>query len=99
MKVRSEIIFHLLIICASFYNPAHNSSGVLWFHVGCPCVCLSVRISFPDDNSSKGQWIFTKLGMCFDIVKVWFGIANGQISSDFDGVICPRHAHIYVSGQ
>ena len=32
--------------------------------------------------------------MCIDIVEIWFGIANGQISSIFDGVICPRHAHI-----
>ena len=34
-------------------------------------VCLfvrqSVRISFPDDNLNKHQWIFTKLGMCVDI--------------------------------
>ena len=35
--------------------------------------------SFPDDNLSKHQWIFTKLGMCIDIVEIWFGIANGQI--------------------
>ena len=54
--------------------------------------------SFPDDNLSKHQWIFTKLGMCFDIVEIWFGIANGQISSIFVRVICPRHAHIFVSG-
>ena len=39
---------------------------------------------FPDDNLSKYQWIFTKLGMCTDIVKVWFGIANGQSTSFFD---------------
>ena len=54
--------------------------------------------SFPDDYLSKHQWIFTKLGMCIDIVKIWFGIANGHISSIFDGVFCPRHAHIFVSG-
>ena len=53
--------------------------------------------SFPDGNLSKHQWIFTKLGMCIDIVEICFGIANGQISSIFDGVICPRHAHIFVS--
>ena len=47
----------------------------------------SVRFSFPDDNLSKRQWIFTKLGMCIDIVEVWFGIANGQISSMFDGYL------------
>ena len=64
----------------------------------CPSVRPSVRFSFPDDNLSKHQWIFTKLGMCIDIMEVWFGIANGQISSIFDGVICPRHAHIFVSG-
>ena len=54
--------------------------------------------SFPDDNLSKHQWIFTKLGMCIDILEIWFGIANGQISSIFDGVICPRHAHVFISG-
>ena len=54
--------------------------------------------SFPDDNLSKRQRIFTKLGMCIDIVEIWFGIANGHISSIFDGGICPRHAHIFVSG-
>ena len=66
----------------------HNSGGVLWFHVGCPrvhpsvhpsVVRLSIRFSFPDDNLSKHQWIFTKLGMCIDIVQIWFWIANGQI--------------------
>ena len=60
----------------------------------CPSdVCLSVRILFPDDNLSKYLWIFMKLGMCIDIVEIWFVMANGQISSNFDGVICPRHAH------
>ena len=54
--------------------------------------------SFLDDNLSKHQWIFTKLGMCIDIVEIWFGIAYGQILSIFDRVICPRHAHIFVSG-
>ena len=46
--------------------------------------------------TSKPQWIFTKLGMCIDIVEIWFGIANGQISSKFDGVVCPGHADIFV---
>ena len=62
-------------------------------------VHLSVRLFlFPDDNLSKHQWIFTKFGMCIDIVEIWFGIANGQILSIFDGVICPRHTLIFVSG-
>ena len=54
--------------------------------------------SFPVYNLSK-QGIFTKLAICIDIKEIWFGIANGQISSNFYGVICPRHAHIFVSGQ
>ena len=62
-------------------------------------VRLSVRPSvFRFRMMSKHQWIFTKLGMCIDIVEIWFGIANGQISSIFYGVICPRHARIFVSG-
>ena len=54
--------------------------------------------SFPDYNLSKLRWIFTKLGMCIDIVEIWFGITNGQISSIFDGVIWPRQVHIFISG-
>ena len=52
---------------------------------------LSIHISFLDDNLNKCQWIFTKLCMCINIVGIWFGIANGQILANFDGVICPRH--------
>ena len=59
----------------------HQTWYVNWYYGDC--------ISFPDDNLSKHQWIFTKLGMYIDIVKIWFEIANGQISSNFDGVICP----------
>ena len=55
--------------------------------------------SFPCDNLSKHQWVFTKLDMCIDIVEIWFGIPDGQISSNFDVVICPIHAHIFVSGR
>ena len=36
---------------------------------------------FPDDNLRKCQWILTKLGVCIDIVGIWFGIVNGQILS------------------
>ena len=50
--------------------------------------------SFPDDNLSKHQWIFAKLGICIDIVKILFGIANGQISLTFDRVICPQHGGV-----
>ena len=43
--------------------------------------------SLPDDNLSECECIFTKLGMCIDIVKIWFGIANGQTSSVVERVI------------
>ena len=45
---------------------------------------------FSDDHLSKCQWIFIKLGVFIDIVEIWFGIVNGQISSIFDRVICSR---------
>ena len=64
----------------------------------CPSVCRTcVRPSiflFPDDNLSICKWIFTNLSACIDIVEIWFGIANGQISSIFDRVVCPRYVHI-----
>ena len=71
-----------------------------WTSVCPSIVCLSFCFSFLDDNLSKHQWFFTKLGMCIDIdiVEIWFGIANGQISSNFYGIFCPRRAHIFVSG-
>ena len=64
----------------------------------CLSVCLFIHqlylrlsVLFPDDNLGKHQWIFIKLGMCIDIVKIWFRIANGKILSNFYGVTCPRH--------
>ena len=44
---------------------------------------------------SKYQWIFTKLGMCIDIVEIWFGIAKGQISSIFDSLSYLPMTHPY----
>ena len=35
--------------------------------------------------------------MSIDIVEIWFGIANGQISSIFYGAICPRQMVGYNS--
>ena len=83
-----------------FYNLPHDRGGGVdyGFTLDIVSVSPSVCISFPIDNLSKHQCIFTKLGMCIDIVEIWFCIANGQISSNFDRVICPRHAHIFVSG-
>ena len=44
--------------------------------------------------TSKYQWILTKLGICIDIVEIWFGIGNGQILSIFDRVIA-RNTDIF----
>ena len=54
------------------------------------------NFSYLDDNLSKYQWIFTKLGLYIDIVEIWFGTANGQISLTFDSYL-PRHHHILTS--
>ena len=56
----------------------HDSGGVL-FHAVCPCVCPSVV-----------RPIFTKLGMCIDIVVI-SRIANKQVSSIFDRITCQPH--------
>ena len=48
-----------------------------------PVSRTSVRFSLPNDNLNTHQWICTKLGVCIDIVEIWFGIANGQILSKF----------------
>ena len=43
--------------------------------------------------------IFTKIGMCIDIVEIWFGIADGQISSVIDSylVVTQQWSGIIVS--
>ena len=47
-------------------------------------------VSFWADNFSKYQSIFTKLDICIDIVEIWFGIANVQISSSFFKLACTK---------
>ena len=49
------------------------------------------KFSFSDDNFSKFQCIFMKLGMPIDIVEICLGIANWQIWPIFDRVICSWH--------
>ena len=83
------------MIVAGFI-PRHTIvAGIMisgWTSCVCPSIIRpSVCVSFLDDNLSKHQWIFTKLDMCIDIVEICFGIANGQILSMFDRVICLRH--------
>ena len=53
----------------------------------CLSACLSGIFSFPDDNLSKYQWIFTKLVTYIYIVEIWFWIANEQILSVFDSYL------------
>ena len=67
------------------FIPRHYDSG------GVYDITLAVRVSvrpsvfsFLDGNLSKCRWIATKLGVCIDIVEIWFRIVNGQISSIFD---------------
>ena len=47
-----------------------------------------------DDNLSKYQWIFTKLGMCIDIVEIWFGITNWQFRQ-FLTELSARHTSVF----
>ena len=53
-------------------------------------------IFISDNNLSKCQWIFTKLGVCIGIVQIRFGIANhanGKISSIFYGYLPTTHLY------
>ena len=77
----------IIIIIKLFYNIFILSHTIVARYYGLALdVCVSVRpsvhFSFPDDYFSKHQWIFTKFGMCIDIMEIWFGIANRQISSN-----------------
>ena len=44
-------------------------------------------LPFPNDNLSKCQSIFTKLGMCIVIMENWLGIAHGHFLSVFDSYL------------
>ena len=46
---------------------------------------------FQDNNLSKSQWIFTKFDVSIDIVENCFGIAQRQIPSVSDRLICACH--------
>ena len=87
MEQLTQIFFFFFFyLKIAFCTPPPDSDGVLSYHVGHLCVCLSYVhpyfspsiFLFPDDNSNKCQWIFTKLGVSIDIVGIWFGMANGQ---------------------
>ena len=55
--------------------------------------------SFPDDNFSKCQWMFTKLGVCIHIVNSALGLQKGKFRQFFDRVICLGHVRIFISGR
>ena len=104
-EVQSLRRFTVLIRSTSFFIPCHTIvAGYYGLHW--TSVYLSIHRSVRRHVrpsifrfrmiTSKHQWIFTKLGVCIDIVDIWFGIANGQMSN-FYGVFCPRHARIFVS--
>ena len=64
----------------------------------CQSVCRPSAFCFPEDNLHKFKLIFTKLGMCIDIVEIWFRIAYGQILlSIFDSFFCLGHVHFFFS--
>ena len=67
----SFIYLLYFILCSSFYTLPHGSGGILWFHVGRPCVSPFVRVfSFPDNNLRKCQWIFTNFGfVCVEVLR------------------------------
>ena len=60
----------------------------LRYKKNCLMHVLKSVFMFTDNHLSKHQWIFTQLGICIDIMEVWSGIANGQISSLFVRVAC-----------
>ena len=97
--------FSKVAICFLIFYTLHTM--VAGYYGITLAVCVSIRasacrpsvlFSFPDDNWSKCQWIFTKLGVCIDIVEMWFGIVSGQILSIFDRVICSHYVQIFFSG-
>ena len=81
----------------SFFIPRHPTVAS---HYGIKLVfCVSIcpsgihpsEFPFQDDNLSKSQWTFTKFGVCIDILEIWFGIANGKISLNFDSYLPATH--------
>ena len=40
--------------------------------------CHMSVFSFPDNNLSKYQWFFTKLGVCIDVVEIGLRLIMGK---------------------
>ena len=58
-----------------------------WYYSFVLIIFMSVRsmVVYPlfPDMISKYQWIFTKHGMCIDIVEFWLGLLMGKFSQFF----------------
>ena len=90
--------FHIWCLSIHSHNKMAGYYGftlVVCLSISLSYVCPSV-VSFPDGNLSECQWIFTKLGMCIDIVEIRFWIANGQISSIFDSYLPAIHPFFFL---
>ena len=46
-------------------------------------ICPSIRFLFPDDNLSKHQWIFTKLGCALILWRSVLGLLMGKLRQIF----------------
>ena len=63
---------------------------ILQFLTELPAHDMSI-FSLPDDNLSKYQRIFNKLGMCIAIVEICLGITNVQISLIYHSYLPVTH--------
>ena len=90
----------------TFYTPPHNSGGVFWLQR--PCVLPSVRqtsVRPPVFRFRMITWVningFSPNLVC--VLILWrsgLGLLMGKFSQrTFDGIFCPRYAHIFVSGR
>ena len=80
------------------FIPRHTmgGGGVLLYHVGCPCICVCPSDVHPYFRfqiiMSKHPLIFTKFGMCIDILRSGLGLHMGKFPQ-FLTVICWRHVN------
>ena len=58
-----------------FYTPPHDSGGILWYHVGCPCVRPSVR---PNDNLKNVNGFSPNSGCALILWRSGMGLLMGQ---------------------
>ena len=88
----------------SHYTPSHDSCGVLWFHVGRPCVCPSVvRRSVVRPSVFCFRMItgvnvngFSPNLVCALILwRSGLKLLMGKVRQISHGVLCPWHAHIF----